>query len=247
MPLHADRSHEARLTPDFRERVALSLEAASTAVRSLNVLAAMHTVSISVEQSRLGILAAAIARLRDLARSVQISGDTRGTAPPRDEELTRFLLCTAEQEDASGIPCSVSGLVWGLAPTPLPFVMTDGQHRYGILVAPFRPATGSGKTQTYLDLLERLSARIGRLCQRGHVPTAADFRGVADAAHELSALLLGLVQRLLDGCAKFVGRLVAVPPSASSPCGVLRLAASLVPRAPGAGPIPAPTEFALAA
>jgi hypothetical protein len=214
---------------------------------SQDLLLTTNMVSVGIDQSRLGLLHTASAHLHDLGKFWLIEPKTYSRRSP-DEDVVRILLHTAEE--VSGIPCSASGLLLGLDPTPapVPLVMTDGIHRLVELKSVLHTTAGSGKTASVvIDLVDTLTQRMGRLNRAGHDVTTAELGHIADTAYALSALLLDLVQRLLTGYVRFFGRLVAVPPNGSSPCGVLRLAAPLVPRAPGAGQVPGPTEIALAA
>ncbi|MZD56756.1 hypothetical protein [Streptomyces sp. SID5606] len=213
------------------------------------MLLATSMLSVGVDLSRVGLLHSAAARLRDLADPwLIVEPKTYSRSLPEGLEIGRYLLRTAEE--ASGSPCSVSSLLHEQAPTPAACVpvMIDGQHRLTEVMSVIRHAAGSGKTATMvLTLADLLSQRVGRVNRHGHRPTAAELGGIADAAQALSTLLLLLAQRLLTGCFEFCEEVVAVPRTASSPCGLLRLAAPRVPRAPGSIQIPGPTEFALAA
>ncbi|AXE88622.1 hypothetical protein [Streptomyces sp. Go-475] len=212
-----------------------------------DLLLTTNMVSVGIDQSRLGLLHTASAHLHDLGKFWLVEPKTYSRRSP-GEDVARILLRTAEE--ISGIPCSASGLLLGLNPTPapVPLVVTDGIHRLVELKSALHMAAGSGKTANFvINLVDRLTQRMGRLSRFGHDPTTAELGHIANAAYALSALLLDLVQRLLAGYVRFFGRLVAVPPNESSPCGLLRLAAPRVPRAPGVGQVPGPTEFALAA
>ncbi|MFF5106089.1 hypothetical protein [Streptomyces sp. NPDC000134] len=213
------------------------------------MLLATSMLSVGLDLSRVGLLHTAAVRLRDLADPWLIfEPKTYSRSLPEDLEVGRYLLRTAEE--ASGFPCSVSSLLHEQDPAQaanVPVVI-DGQHRFTGLMSVIRHTAGSGKTATMvLTLADLLTQRVGRVNRHGHRPTAAELGGIADAAQALSALLLLLAQRLLTGCFEFLEEVVAVPPTASSPCGLLRLAAPRVPRAPGSIQLPGPTEFALAA
>lgn len=230
------------------EDVGLPREMPPYITRSHDVLLATKMVSHGFDRSRLGLLHGAVARLHDLAELPWVIEEASSSSPLSRGDVARLLLRTAEE--ASGIPCSTSGLLHGIAPKqtiPL-LVMTDGCHRLSELNQVLYHAQGSGKTRTLVtNLVRRLNQRLGRLSRAGHVPTTTEIAHVADAAQALSALLLDLAQRLLTGCVKCFGHLVVAPPHESSPCGILRLAVPLVPRAPGAGQLPSPFKFTLAA
>ncbi|MGW7292862.1 hypothetical protein ACWGIB_10805 [Streptomyces xiamenensis] len=197
---------------------------------------------------RLGDLLSADDVMRYLV--IEAKDIARRSRPRSREYAGRIVLRTAEK--GSGIPCSVSGLLYGLSPTPRPPIelLIDGQHRLSVVEAEVRHAAGSGKTAIAVArLFKTLTQRMGRLNRNGHVPTADDLVRIADEAQALSRLLLDLVQNLLTGCVKVFKHLIAVPPNESSPCGVLRLAVRRVPRAPGvggAGRFISPIGFALA-
>ncbi|MFH9646237.1 hypothetical protein ACH4MU_15565 [Streptomyces albidoflavus] len=225
------------------------------------LLLTTNMISHGIDRSRVGMLHSAIVRLRDLM-DLPWTVIEPGTSSIRSEgrDIARDLLRTAEE--ALGFPCSTSGLLRRQEPTSatgVPVVadgqhqggavLLDGQHRITHLKSVVRLTTGTGKTAAMaLTLVDQLSQRIGRVNRDGRRPTPADLGGIADAAQALSALLLLLAQRLLTGCFEFRGEAVSVPPTASSPCGLLRLAAPRVPRAPGSTQVPDPTGFfALAA
>ncbi|MFJ6635778.1 hypothetical protein ACIQMR_30925 [Streptomyces sp. NPDC091376] len=197
-----------------------------------------------------GLLFAAGARLHDLQKVWLFQA--KAWAPSSDlggEDLTRLLLRTAEE--TAGLPCVSSGLLHRLEPTPPPvgpMSVIDGQHRLSALRTIVHHTMGSGKSATIVfEAMGQLSRRLDEIGRDGRAPTAADFAHLADAADALSALLLSIVQRRHDGYVRRFAYLVAVPLTESSPCGVLRLAAPRVPRAPGAGLVPGLSNFALAA
>lgn len=153
------------------------------------------------------------------------------------EELTRSLLRTAEE--SAGLPCASSGVLHGLAP-----VITGGTE----LSSLSRVIThlGAGKTASLVAaLMGQLHRDVHEALHDGLGPT--ESKRISDTATTLSALLVDIVQRRLNGSVKHFVELLVVPLSESSPCGLLRLAAPRVPRAPGAGLILGPSKFALAA
>ncbi|MFJ3780092.1 hypothetical protein ACIPX0_51405 [Streptomyces sp. NPDC090075] len=213
-----------------------------------SLMLATSMLSVGVDRSRVGLLHSAAVRLRELVDVPwRVVGPMANSGLPEGLDITHVLLRTAEE--ASGLPCSASGLLHRPKPT-LPdsgSAMAGGHHRLSELKSVIHHATGSGKTATTaLTLVDLLTQRMGRVNRHGHRPTAAEAGGIAEAARALSDLLLVLMQRLLTGCVGFFREVVAVPPTASSPCGLLRLAAPRVPRAPGSPHIPGPSGFALA-
>lgn len=214
-----------------------------------SLLVATNMLSVGVDRSRVGLLHSAAVRLRELVDLPWlIVGPMANSSLPEGLDIARVLLRTAEE--ASGFPCSASGLLHRPEPTlaASASAMAGGHHRLSELKSVIHHAAGSGKTATIaLTLVDLLTQRIGRVNRHGHRPTAAEVGGIADVARALSGLLLVLTQRLLTGCVGSLGEVVAVPPTASSPCGLLRLAAPRVPRAPGSPQVPGPTGFALAA
>ncbi|MEU3961156.1 hypothetical protein AB0F42_15200 [Streptomyces buecherae] len=207
-------------------------------------------VGVDTDRNRLRLLYEIAARLRRLRQQPAWGNEE---APSSEswarEDVTGILLRTAEE--ASGIPCSASGLLHELYPAPaaLPSSIVDGQQRLSTVVSALHRAAGLwGKVSTtVLRWVDRLHQRVGCLSRDGHDPTTAELAHIADAAYALSVLFLDLAQRLLTGCVKPSGHLVAVPPNESSPCGVLRLSVRRVPRAPGVSQVPDPTTFVLAA
>jgi hypothetical protein len=219
--------------------------------RRPDVVLTTNMLSVGVDVPKIdGLLLTAGARLHDLQKVWLFQA--KSCAPSSDlgsEELTRLLLRTAEE--TAGLPCVSSGLLHSLEPTPPPvgpMYVIDGQHRLSALRTTVHHTMGSGKSATIVfEAMGQLSRRLGEIGRDGRAPTAADFAHLADAAEALSALLLSILQRRHDGYVKRFAYLVAVALTESSPCGVLRLAAPRVPRAPGAGQVPGPSNFALAA
>ncbi|MFH9467110.1 hypothetical protein ACH4LT_07410 [Streptomyces clavifer] len=157
--------------------------------------------------------------------------------PLSGEELTRSLLRTAE--GAAGLPCASSGVLHGLAP-----VITGGTELSSLrrVIAHL----GAGKTASLVAaLMGQLHRDVHEALHDGLGPT--ESKRISDTATTLSALLVDIVQRRLNGSVKHFVELLVVPLSESSPCGLLRLAAPRVPRAPGAGLILSPSKFALVA
>lgn len=157
----------------------------------------------------------------------------------RGEKLARSLLRTAEE--TAGFPCASSGLLHGLGPA------LTGETKLSTL-RNVVTQLGAGKTaslvaalmgQLHRDVHEALHDELG--------PAGVESKHISDTAITLSTLLVEIVQRRLNGSVKHFVHLVVVPLSESSPCGLLRLAAPRVPRAPGAGLIPGPNKYALAA
>ncbi|MFA0839048.1 hypothetical protein [Streptomyces rochei] len=216
-------------------------------VQDVDFILATNMLSHGVDLDRVGALNLASSRLSDLGQFLALQAKDYSNSP-RPEDVARLLLRTAEE--TLGLPSGTSGLLHGLAAAPPPAqqYVADGQHRLAGLESIVWHSAGSGKTATVIiDLIDQFSHQLDGLSRSGHVPNWAELRHLADAASALSGLLLVLAQRLLMGGGKFFDHLVAVPPNESSPCGVLRLAVPCVPRAPGEGPVPGPTEFALAA
>ncbi|MGW0857073.1 hypothetical protein [Streptomyces sp. NPDC002690] len=214
---------------------------------AVDLILATSMLSHGVDIDRVGALNLASARLSDWGQFWAFQAKNSSNSP-KSEDVARLLLRTAEE--TLGLPSSTSGLLHGLADAPPPAqqYVADGQHRLAGLESIVWHSAGAGKTATFIiDLIDQFSHRLDDLSRGGHVPNWAELRHLADAASALSGLLLVLAQRLLMGGGKFFDHLAAVPPNESSPCGVLRLAVPRVPRAPGAGPVPGPTEFTLAA
>jgi hypothetical protein len=200
-------------------------------------------MSRGVDVTRLGTVLAVSGWLRDLARSAGSEGNSLAAS----EDAARFLLRTSEE--ATGIPCSASGMLQRLSPTsPLDSLyLLNGQHRLSAVTSLLRQATGRGKTRVVFDLMVgQLSRRLDYLDRDGHVPTAVEITHIADAAHTISVLLLDFAQHLLKGYVGARAYGIAFPVTECSPCGVLRLAAPRIPRAPGSAPVPGPVKFALA-
>lgn len=178
-----------------------------------------------------------------------------GQASDPAKALTRQLLRTVEE--ICGVPCITSGLLHGLnAGEPsVPLRVVDEAHRLS-QVLEVTAATGGGKTEAALTVAEGLLQRMGRL-NRAKTPSgsgpervgndAAQLMQVANDAEALAEFLREITQDCLSDTVPYVRHLVAVPPHQSSPCGVLRLAASIVPNAPGQGPTAVPANLALAA
>lgn len=181
--------------------------------------------------------------------------------------LTRNLLHSAETD--SGLPSITSPLAHGPVPagychrsyigTWLPWV-GGGHHGPvnggGARLFPVAAPTGGGKSLTTAFVIyEALAQRTRRLglmnldptAPEITEPTASELAHVVRDAERLAAFLLTLLQRLLTGVVQRFEYLVAVPPTASSPCGVLRLAVPIVPGAPGLGLFIGLTKFVLAA
>ncbi|MFE3473867.1 hypothetical protein ACFXOI_19850 [Streptomyces bacillaris] len=223
------------------------------------LLLATNMLSVGIDRSRVGILHSAVRRLVELAEAPwSVVGPMPSCCAPvgRSSDLAHALLRTAEE--ASGFPCGVSGLMHGQGPLRRAFgapvvvnfspvtLPVAYQERISDLTSEVRLAAGSGKTAaTTFMLIDELVLRVGRAHRRR--PTVAELGNIVDAAQALSAQLELLTQRLLTGWVWVAGEVFAVPPTASSPCGLLRLAAPRVPRAPGPIQVPGPTEFALAA
>ncbi|MER6018816.1 hypothetical protein [Streptomyces anulatus] len=224
------------------------------------LILATNMLSVGIDRSRVGVLHSAVRRLVELAEAPWSVGGpmTRCcTSEGSDSDLARVLLRTAEE--ASGFPCSASGLLHEQGPlrraADAPVVIdvsavtvtAEYQERVSDLTSVVRQAAGSGKTAaTTFMLIDELVLLVGRASRRSR-PTIAELGSIADAAQALSAQLVLLTQRLLTGWVWVAGEVVTVPPTASSPCGLLRLAAPRVPRAPGSIQVPGPTDFALAA
>ncbi|MET8680506.1 hypothetical protein ABZW18_23715 [Streptomyces sp. NPDC004647] len=252
---HPRHPEVRRSAPEWVKTETLRPEAAGVDPEAPEYLPRHHDLVLATNMlaaglpkgSRLGLLYGIGARLRDLGRHWVIEEEPSSRAPAA-EDLTRLLLRTAEE--APGIPCSTSGLLYGLDPAPpsASSLALDGQHQLLEMKDELHLATGSGKSWAIVAFwTERLYQRLGRLNRHGAVPTAAEVVHIADEAHALSALLLDLTQRLLTSCVKCFGHFIALPPNDSSPCGVLRLAVPRVPRAPGTSATLGPTKFALAA
>jgi len=175
--------------------------------------------------------------------SVEAKSPPRST-PSQDEEFTRSLLRTAEE--TTEFPCVSSGLLNGLGPTPV--VITGEAQLSALRHGVAHAVMGGGKTWAALDqLMGQLDEDFHRVQRDGRRPTRAECERLTDTALTLSALLLAIVQRRLNDFVKHFVELVVVPLSGSSPCGLLRLAARRVPRAPGVGLLPGPSKFALVA
>lgn len=160
------------------------------------------------------------------------------------EELTRSLLRTAEE--IVGFPCVSAGLLHGLATS---HDVINGQHRIAVLrdlVVHLSPGLGKSASLA-CALMERLRQGFDDANRDGRATTRTEIARLTDAAIRLSGLLRSIVQRRLDSHAEHFAEPIAAPLTESSPCGVLRLAARRVPRAPGGGLIPGPSKFALAA
>ncbi len=224
------------------------------------LLMVTNTLSVGIDRSRVGILHSAVRRLVELAEAPwSVVGPMPRCCAPEGggSDLAHVLLRTAEE--ASGFPCSASSLMNGQVPLRRAFgapvvidfspvtVTAEYQERLSDLTSEVRQAAGSGRTAaTTIMLIDELVFRVGRAHRRSR-PTVAELWTIVDAAQALSAQLALLTQRLLTGWVWVAGEVTAVPPTASSPCGLLRLAAPRVPRAPGPIQIPGPTDFALAA
>ncbi|MFE7462618.1 hypothetical protein ACFU6R_00745 [Streptomyces sp. NPDC057499] len=171
-----------------------------------------------------------------------------GGEPNTSADLTRLLLRTAE--DTSGLPTMTSGLPHGLEAAPLTIThwVLDGQNRLMDVERVIFASQGSGKTHSYVS---RLLSSLNQLADRapGSDPskTELEIQRAANGADDLSNFLGTLAQRLISGTLRQVVVPIAVPPHASSPCGVLRLAASIVPGAPGHAPFSGSIDLALAA
>lgn len=224
------------------------------------LILATNMLSVGIDRSRVGILHSAARRLVELAEAPwsAVGPMTRCCfSDGQGSGIARVLLRTAEED--SGFPCSASGLLHeqvllrqaAHASVVVDFspvtVTAEYQERFSDLTSVVRRTAGSGKTAaTMLMLIDELVLRVGRAHRRSR-PTVAELGSIADAAQALSAQLVLLTQCLLTGSVWAAGEVVAVPPTASSPCGLLRLAAPRVPRAPGPIQVPSPTDFALAA
>jgi hypothetical protein len=173
------------------------------------------------------------------------------------EALTRLLLRTAEKD--SGVPGATSGLAHGLraASHRAPAWIVDGQHRLASVSLTVPTATGSGKSATLAWLIAELTFTLARArhtraaAATREMPLADDgaseFLHAADQAEKLVEFLRGITQEFLSGSVRYGRYRSAVPALQSSPCGVLRLAAPIIPGAPNQGSATVPTDLALAA
>ncbi|MFB6525406.1 hypothetical protein [Streptomyces sp. NPDC056399] len=208
----------------------------------------MLTVGVDVPQID-GLLLTTGSHLKHLKKFWLFQAKRCSSSRLSGEELTRRLLRTAEE--AAGFPCVASGLLHRLESAPgstIPLRVADGQNRLSALKGIVWHAAGSGKSATLVfEAMGQLSRRLDEFSGGGRAPTSAELARLADAAGALATLLLDVVQHRLDGSARRFVHLLAVPLTESSPCGLLRLAAPRVPRAPGAVLKPGSSNFALAA
>ncbi|MFF7166921.1 hypothetical protein ACFZBP_37005 [Streptomyces sp. NPDC008086] len=159
------------------------------------------------------------------------------------KELTLLLLRTVEE--ASGVPSITSGLIQGLEPTPPPVQLWHNhEHHIGAVNEIVYAAMGSGKTFTALTTLLQ---RAGRVNRAERIQTASFLTRLVNDAEVLGEFLRALTQGFLCGGVQHLQYLVAVPPHESSPCGVLRLAAPIIPGAPGVRSWPQQITMTLAA
>lgn len=173
------------------------------------------------------------------------------------EALTHLLLRTTEKD--SGLPSATSGLMHGLrtASDCAPAWVIDGQHRLASTLQTVYAATGSGKSAALAWLVAELGLTLGEARHTGstastrEISLAADYAPepahAASQAEKLVEFLRELTQEFLSSIVQHSRYHVAVPAHQSSPCGVLRLAAPIIPGAPNQGPATVPTDLALAA
>ncbi|MCZ0978684.1 hypothetical protein O1L60_03990 [Streptomyces diastatochromogenes] len=216
----------------------------------LDIVVSTNMLTVGIDEPKIdGLLLRAESQLKHLQKVWLFQAKTRSSSSLPGEELTRRLLRTAEE--ATGFPCATSWALHALEPVPLavdPLLLLDGQQRLAALEHITWHTAGSGKSATIaFEAMEHLSRRLDEISGAGRTPTSTELARLAEAAGALSRLLLDIVQRRLDGSAKHVVHLLTVQLTESSPCGLLRLAAPRVPRAPGTGLKPAPSRFALAA
>ncbi|MFI9752317.1 hypothetical protein [Streptomyces collinus] len=145
------------------------------------------------------------------------------------KELTLLLLRTAEE--SLGFPSITSGLIQGLEPTSPPVQLWHGyENRIEVLSGLVYSALGGGKTVAALTTLLQRAGRMNR-AERGQ--TASLLPRLINNTETLRKFLQALTQGFLSGGVQHIACLIAAPPHESSPCGVLRLAAPIVPGAPG--------------
>lgn len=249
-------SHSPQLPETPKSKTALSLAVASACLDDMGkenpgfqpvdlvIFFSGSGYGIEAKDHRAGAVWRARSILENWASDLEDLRDrTSGVA----EDLTRLLLRTAEE--APGVPCVTSGLLHGLgtAPSLAPSWVLDGQHRISAANDIIHSSMGAGKTEAFAAFAVDLLQRLGRARRAGPPSTAADLVHVVDGAEVLAEFLLELAQGFLSGVVRHVRYLVAVPPHQSSPCGVLRLAAPIIPGAPGQGPTVVPIDLALAA
>lgn len=215
----------------------------------LDFVVSTNMLTVGFDEPKIdGVLLGAESWLKHLQKVWLFQAKTRSSPSLPGEGLTRRLLRTAEE--AAGFPCATSWALHALEPATLavdPLLLLDGQQRLAALKHITWHTAGSGKSATIaFEAMEQLSRRLDEISGAGRTPTSTEFARLADAAGALSTLLLDVVQHRLDGSAKHIAHLLTVPLTESSPCGLLRLAAPRVPRAPGAGLKPALSKFALA-
>ncbi|MGA4842113.1 hypothetical protein [Streptomyces sp. G45] len=151
-----------------------------------------------------------------------------------DRPLSEILLAQAERD--TGLPSITSGIAYGLGQhtcSELACLLREAQRRFGDL-----PYTS--KTLASLAFLEVEAPRTAT--ERAQIMEAlaeakASVRRAWAASHSF-------LNPDVDRQYKFLGH---VPPHDTSPCGVLRLAASIVPGAPGAHRSPNQESVAIAA
>lgn len=216
----------------------------------LDIVVSTNMLTVGFDEPKIdGLLLKAESQLKHLQKIWLFQAKTRSSSRLPGEELTRRLLRTAEE--SAGFPCATSWALHALEPVPLaaePLLLLDGQQRLAALEHITWHTASSGKSATIaFEAMEYLSRRLDEISGAGRTPTSTELARLADAAGALSMLLLDIVQHRLDCSAKHVAYLFTVPLTESSPCGLLRLAAPRVPRAPGAGWKSDPSKFALAA
>ncbi|MDQ0772894.1 hypothetical protein QF026_001360 [Streptomyces aurantiacus] len=159
------------------------------------------------------------------------------------KELTLLLLRSAEE--ASSAPSITSGLIQGLEPTPPPVQLWHRyENRIEVVNGLVYSAMGGGKTFAALTVLLQRAGRVSR-AEQGQ--TGSFLARLVNNTEVLREFLQALTQGLLCGGAQHIECLIAVPPHESSPCGVLRLAAPIVPGAPGVRSWPHQSTMTLAA
>ncbi|MFD9872570.1 hypothetical protein ACFXI8_00555 [Streptomyces niveus] len=165
------------------------------------------------------------------------AGDEPVATDSSARDLTLHLLRTAEEHN--GWSSITGGLHYGFNPAPSfgSNWIADGQHRLG--------------DRKRAVLLRLLAERLGQaLCGLSRAIEAANAEQISRSlrnARALADFLLELTVSVLIGFARYFGHFAAPPPTGTSPCGVLRLAVPVIPRAPGVRSFPGPTNFALVA
>ncbi|RZU37620.1 hypothetical protein EV284_2798 [Streptomyces sp. BK022] len=154
------------------------------------------------------------------------------------KELTPLLLRTAEE--TSVIPSVTSGLIWGLDPTPVPVDIWQSLGR--AVTSAEKLVVAVSSYGAAVDVVRR----VGRIARAGRPAPAAFSVDIIDEVEEVQEVLRNLAQGLLLGGVQKAELVFALPPHAASPCGLLRLAAPIVPGAPGAGAWPDQSTMTLA-